>query len=230
METKLELWLVRHGETEWNAEGRWQGQTDVHLSELGREQARRLARRLEGEHFNAVISSDLMRAHETARIVASKLGGKPDVYLDRRWREIHVGALSGLTANDALTRGLGRWSRPFEERYPDGESRADMAIRVGHALTDLAQQRRSGRVIVFTHGGTIKSAFGVLMQDPQSPFWTHFGPTANTAISRFQVALEATDDTTEGEPGALVRGRLLGFNDSAHLETGFLRSATENVS
>ena len=229
MDTRLELWLVRHGETEWNAEGRWQGQTDVQLSEMGREQARRLAARLEGERFDAVISSDLMRAHETARIVTSKLEGKPDVRLDRRWREIHVGALSGLTADEALTRSLGRWSRPFEERYPDGESRADMAIRVGHALTDLAQQHRAGRVIVFAHGGTIKSAFGVLLQDPQSPFWTHFGPTANTAVSRFQVSLETTDDTTEGEPSVLVRGRLLSFNDIAHLETGFRRSAPENV-
>lgn len=227
-EPKLELWLVRHGETEWNASGRWQGQTDVHLSPVGREQARKLAARLEGQAFDAVISSDLARASETAQIVVAKLMGSPEVRLDRRWREIHVGVLSGLTPLEAEARGLGRWSRPFEERFPEGESRADMFIRVSHALTDLARQFEHGRVIVFAHGGTIKSAFGALLQDPQSPFWTHFGPTGNTAVSRFQVSLETTDGG-EGEPGMLVHGRLLSFNDAAHLETGFVRSAPENV-
>jgi 2,3-bisphosphoglycerate-dependent phosphoglycerate mutase len=215
---KLELWLVRHGETTWNAEGRWQGQTDVPLSELGRNQAHRLARRLEGSRFDAVISSDLQRALETARIVAAQLEGSPKILTDARWREINVGLVSGLTADEAAQKGLGHRVRPFDERFPDGESRADLAVRANVALTDLARTRAGTRVIVFAHGGTIKSAFGVLFGDLRTPFWSSFGGLSNTAISRFQVWLETIDHTDEGEPNTVVRGRLLSFNDTAHLE------------
>jgi probable phosphoglycerate mutase len=215
---KLEVWLVRHGETTWNAEGRWQGQTDVPLSDLGRDQARKLAARLEGTRFDAVISSDLERALETARTVAAGLEGSPEVLSDPRWREINVGALSGLTPAEAEAKGLGHRVRPFDDRFPDGESRADMAMRTSHTLTDLARERVGERVIVFAHGGTIKSAFGVLFGDLRTPFWSSFGGLSNTAISRFQVWLELMEDTNEGEPNAVVRGRLLSFNDTAHLE------------
>jgi 2,3-bisphosphoglycerate-dependent phosphoglycerate mutase len=228
---KLELWLVRHGQTTWNAEGRWQGQTDVPLSELGRAQAHRLAERLEGTHFDAVISSDLGRALETARIVAAKLEGSPKVLTDPRWREINVGALSGLTANEAETKGLGHWVRPFDERCPDGESKADLAVRTAHALTDLARERAGTKVIVFAHGGTIKSAVGILFGDLRTPFWSSFGHLSNTGISRFQVWLETTDQTEEGESNVFVHGRLMSFNDSAHLETNvvsFDRDHLEN--
>ncbi len=215
---KLELWLVRHGETTWNAEGRWQGHADVPLSEVGRDQAHRLAQRLEGVSFDAVISSDLIRALETARIVAARLGGSPDVLIDPRWREIHVGALGGLTPAEAEARGLGRWHRPFDERYPDGESRAEMGVRVSHALAQVAREHAGQRAIVFSHGGTIKSAFGALLGDPQSPILGSFGTLVNAAISRFQVSLETIDPTDEGEPDTIARGRLLVFNDTAHLE------------
>jgi 2,3-bisphosphoglycerate-dependent phosphoglycerate mutase len=214
---KLDLWLVRHGETTWNAEGRWQGQTDVPLSELGRDQAQRLAKRLEGTHFDTVISSDLGRALETARVVAAKLRGAPEVQTDPRWREINVGALSGLTAS-----GLGHWVRPFDERCPDGESKADLALRTAHALTDLAREQAGRRVIVFAHGGTIKSAFGVLFGDLRTPFWSSFGHLSNTGISRFQVWLEELGDADEGDSSEVVRGRLVSFNDVAHLETNFV--------
>ncbi len=220
-DTKLELWLVRHGETTWNAEGRWQGQTDVPLSELGRAQAHRLARRLEGAHFDAVISSDLGRALETAQTVAARLEGSPKVLTDPRWREINVGAISGLSPLEAEQKGLGLRVRPFDERFPDGESRADLAVRTNHALTDLGRERAGTKVIVFAHGGTIKSAFGVLFGDLQTPFWSAFGHLSNTGISRFQVWLDELGDTDEGDSNEVVRGRLLSFNDTAHLETNF---------
>ena len=226
---KLELWLVRHGETDWNAEGRWQGHADVPLSEIGRDQAHRLAQRLEGVSFDAVISSDLVRALETARIVSARLGSSPSLVIDPRWREIHVGALSGLTPAEAEARGLGRWHRPFDERYPDGESRAEMGVRVAQALTQVAREYAGKRAIVFSHGGTIKSAFGALLGDPQSAILGSFGTLVNTAISRFQVSLETTDPTDEGEPDTVVRGRLLSFNDTAHLEQRFFEPKLENV-
>ncbi len=79
------LLLVRHGETDWNADGRLQGQTDRPLSGFGREQARRLADELAAEDFEAIYSSDLARARETAEIVGARVG-LPDM-LDRRLRE-----------------------------------------------------------------------------------------------------------------------------------------------
>lgn len=221
---KLELWLVRHGETTWNAEGRWQGQTDVPMSKLGREQAHRLAARLEGTPFESVISSDLERALETARIVSAGLETSGEIQTDPRWREIDVGALGGLTAAEAELRGLGRWHRPFEERYPNGESRAEMGIRVARALAQIAQDHTGGRVIVFSHGGAIKSAFGALLGDPKSAMLAAFGSLSNTAISRFTVSLETVDNADEGEADSVVRGRLLSFNDTAHLEAKFVPS------
>jgi broad specificity phosphatase PhoE len=151
------------------------------------------------------------------------------VRIDPRWREIHVGALSGLTPTEAEARGLGRWHRPFDERYPDGESRAEMGVRVAHALAQVAREHSGQRAIVFSHGGTIKSAFGALLGDPQSAILGSFGTLSNTAISRFQVSLETIDPSDEGEPDAIVRGRLLVFNDTAHLEQRVHEPNLENA-
>jgi broad specificity phosphatase PhoE len=89
------LLLVRHGETDWNAERRWQGHADVPLNERGRDQAERLAEELENARVDAVYSSDLSRARETAEIVGARLG--VPVVLDPALREIDVGSREGLT-------------------------------------------------------------------------------------------------------------------------------------
>ena len=89
------LLLARHGETEWNREGRWQGWADPPLNETGREQARALREQLRETPFDAVYSSDLRRAHETAEIVAAPHG--VPVIADEGLREIDVGSWSGLT-------------------------------------------------------------------------------------------------------------------------------------
>ena len=87
------LLLVRHGETDWNRDGRWQGQSDTPLNELGRRQARELAEQLDG--VDVVYSSDLARARETAEILAERAG--VEVRLDPRLRERGFGAWEGLT-------------------------------------------------------------------------------------------------------------------------------------
>ncbi|HEY5099343.1 MAG TPA: histidine phosphatase family protein, partial [Gaiellaceae bacterium] len=95
------LLLVRHGETDWNAERRWQGHADVPLNDRGREQARVLAEQLTGESIDAIYSSDLSRARDTADIVGVRLG--VPVVVDADLREIDVGPIEGMTAEETGT-------------------------------------------------------------------------------------------------------------------------------
>src|SRR5438093_966133 len=111
------LLLARHGETDWNREGRWQGWADPPLNESGRAQARELAEQLRLTPFDAVYSSDLLRAHETAEIVAAPHA--VPVVADPGLREIDVGSWSGLTRAE------------LQERFPDGE-RPDGETRGQH--------------------------------------------------------------------------------------------------
>jgi 2,3-bisphosphoglycerate-dependent phosphoglycerate mutase len=203
----LELWLVRHGETTWNAAGRWQGHADAPLSKLGIAQAHRLAARLSGQRFDAVISSDLSRAFDTAKIVAAKLEGAPNVILEPLWREIDVGELSGITYEESLSRGLHHRFMPFDQRHPNGESSADLAARASTAIEHLKLEQMGQRVIVVSHGGTIRRALGVILSEPDARWVTKF-PVGNTSISRFTLK-------PDGE------NRCLSFNDTAHLEEVF---------
>jgi 2,3-bisphosphoglycerate-dependent phosphoglycerate mutase len=205
-ESTLELWLVRHGETTWNALGRWQGHADAPLSENGIAQAHRLAARISGQRFDAVISSDLSRALDTAKIVAAKLEGAPNVILEPLWREIDVGDLSGITYEESLSRGLHHRFMPFDQRHPNGESSADLASRANQAVEGLKLERMGQRVIVFSHGGTIRRALAVILNEPDAKWVTKF-PVGNTSLSRFTITWD--------------ENRCLTFNDTAHLEDVF---------
>lgn len=139
------LLLVRHGETDWNADGRLQGQTDRPLSEFGRRQARQLAEELAGEELDAIYASDLARARETAQIVAEGLG--LPVALDPDLREKDWGNWEGLT-------GVERDRVEFV-----GESTAAHQERTLRALRRIAEQHPDGgRILVVTHGGSMRRA------------------------------------------------------------------------
>jgi broad specificity phosphatase PhoE len=137
------LLLVRHGETDWNADGRLQGQTDRPLSEFGRRQARRLADELADEGLEAIYSSDLVRARETAEIVAGPLG--LPVNLDPDLREKDWGTWEGLTAVE----------RDHVEFV--GESTEAHQERILRALRRISREHDDrGRVLVVTHGGSMR--------------------------------------------------------------------------
>jgi probable phosphoglycerate mutase len=152
-----ELLLVRHGETDWNVERRFQGHADPPLNETGRAQARAVADELAGEWLDAVYSSDLARARETAEIIAVRVGA--EVRPLRELREIDVGEWEGLT-----------WPE-VEERYPDGvrswhetghgwqqgETYDQLGERVVAALGRIAADHPGGRVLVVGHGGTVRA-------------------------------------------------------------------------
>ena len=149
--------LARHGQSDWNATRRWQGHADRPLTEKGRAQARALAARLEHIELDAVYSSDLRRASETAVEVARAQGLQVVEYPELR--EVDVGSWSGLTREEAEARfpvGFTRW----REGYPgwdDGESYEAMTDRVLGTMHGVASGHKDGRVLVVSHGGPIRA-------------------------------------------------------------------------
>jgi 2,3-bisphosphoglycerate-dependent phosphoglycerate mutase len=148
--------LARHGETDWNREQRFQGHADPPLNEVGRAQARALAERLAGAPPDLVYTSDLVRAHETARIVADALG--IDVVVVPDLREVDVGPWSGLTRDEireSFPHGFDRW---VEGAQPDGwEPRERLTQRVVAAVSRIAAAHPRGRVLVVSHGGALRA-------------------------------------------------------------------------
>ena len=149
------LLLVRHGESIWNAEGRWQGSADPPLSDAGRKQAAALADFLQGEGVDLIVTSDLERASETASIVAAALDlREPSV--DARLRERDVGEISGLTRAEIEEKFPGlleKWRTGELTKMPGGED--DITPRVSAAINALAAAPDGTVVLVVTHGGVI---------------------------------------------------------------------------
>ncbi len=152
--------LARHGETDWNREGRWQGWADPPLNDNGRAQARELAEQLRTTPFDAVYASDLARAHETAEIVAAPHG--VPVIADPGLREIDVGSWSGLTRPELEARF------PNGER-PDGETRDQHRERVHAAVERIARANLGHRILIVTHGGTMRALRGQVSDGPHHP-------------------------------------------------------------
>jgi alpha-ribazole phosphatase len=149
------LLLVRHGETDWNREGRWQGHSDTHLNELGREQAARVAAELDG--VDVIYSSDLARATETADVVARRLG--LEVRVDERLRERSFGAWEGKTAPEIEAEFRDAHSRWLAGEGPgadDAEPFPDFGARVGSFLQDVLARHPDETVLVVAHGGSIR--------------------------------------------------------------------------
>lgn len=165
--------LVRHGETDWNLVGRWQGTTDIPLSDAGRAQARELGERLRGAGIARVHASHLSRAKETADIVAAMLDLRAPVVVDARLRERGYGCFEGLTRDECAARFPEPWARYQADRRavpPDAEPQAEIIARVMAAMHDIATATdlpSDGPVLVVSHGGSIRSfvhaAVGVLL-------------------------------------------------------------------
>jgi glucosyl-3-phosphoglycerate phosphatase len=170
--------LLRHGQTIWNAEGRFQGQSDIPLDPAGQEQAERAARLLAALRPDVIVSSDLRRATETAEPL-SRLTGLP-VSLDKELRERHGGEWEGLT------------DREIRERYPaehaiwsppGGESGPVIASRVASALERTAEALPGGGLaVVVSHGAAIRLGMGRLIGLPDE-LWGVLGPLSNCSWS-----------------------------------------------
>jgi probable phosphoglycerate mutase len=144
--------LVRHGQSTWNADGRWQGQADPPLSRLGEEQARQAAGSSELDRLDAVESSDLERARRSAHIIAA---GRVAPRCDPRWRERHAGAWEGLTRAAIEARWPGFLA---SHRRPAGWEEDDaVSARALAALAELGAHLDGGVGLVVTHGGVIRA-------------------------------------------------------------------------
>jgi broad specificity phosphatase PhoE len=147
------LVLIRHGQTDWNVEGRWQGQADPPLNDRGREQARRAAEYQRRYGFAALYSSDLRRAMETAQVIGAEMG--LDVIPEPRLREINLGKWQGMLAVDIEAQypdEFRRWHEsPWSVRPPGGEDLPTLIARILEAANEIVTRYPGQRVGVVAH-------------------------------------------------------------------------------
>ena len=187
----MQLYLVRHGETDWNLQRRIQGATDIPLNDTGRSQALETGRLLARRSWDAIYTSPLTRAFETASIIATEVG-LTDPIVVPELVERNYGAVEGMTGDQ------------IEANYPNGadvpgrEERSAVVTRVLPALLEIANRHPRQSVLVVGHGGVIRSILGVV--DPDG---TH-GMISNGSIHSFRhddgtFELIAFDDPIERE-------------------------------
>lgn len=152
----VEVLAIRHGESEWNAAGRWQGQADPPLTVHGRAQARRAGRMLaDGPAFDGIVASDLQRAAETAAIIGQVIGTQRP-RLDQRFRENHAGEWQGMTRAEIERDWPGYLD--VEGRPPGFELDASTVARMHEGIVDAAASLAAGsRLLVVGHSGAIRS-------------------------------------------------------------------------
>lgn len=185
--------LIRHGQSRGNAEGRFGGHTDTPLSSRGRRQAQATARALATEKFEAIYSSDLPRAIETASQLAKLTGVSLEP--SDAFRERSVGVMEGLTFEEAAERHPEEYRallrRDFEHVLLGGESYRQMLDRASLKLDEAIEKHKGGRIAIFTHTGTIciliLHLMGALDAPELKPVWI---ATANCGIARFDLRVD----------------------------------------
>ena len=181
------LCIVRHGETAWNAEHRIQGQLDIPLNEIGLRQAQAVGGALKDEHFDAIYSSDLVRARQTGDPIANFLSIK--ILLEIDLRERHYGIFERLTYAEVKVRYPEDYAR-FEARDPDyafrtGESLKDFSARSIAVISGIANEHKDQSILVFTHGGVLDKLYRFITGLPLSA-QRNFG-IPNAGLNRIEV-------------------------------------------
>jgi len=198
----LRLLLVRHGETAWNATGRFQGQMDTDLNTAGQRQAVAVAERLASEEIHAIYASDLRRAYDTAVAISAR----------HRLREINFGAWQGLTyvqMQEQDSERLAAWNADRANRCPPGgESLSQVAKRLSLLLDEVCLQYVDQTVVLVSHGGTVRLVLCLLLGHPLSAYWQF--EVDNTAIAEIEL---------QDRGPVLIR-----WNDTHHLTDGHRQS------
>jgi probable phosphoglycerate mutase len=216
------LLLVRHGQTDFNAGSRMQGQLDTELTDLGRAQAAAAAEVLSKHQPQLIVSSDLRRAYDTAVVLAERTGAP--VRADTRLRETHLGDWQGMTHTqvDAATPGARlAWRDDATWAPHGGESRVDVAARGLPVIAELladepewgAADEPERPVVLVTHGGWIAALTAALLRLPVAN-WPVLGGMGNGSWT--QLSGHSADDADHGEPDG-IRWRLDVWNASAQV-------------
>jgi glucosyl-3-phosphoglycerate phosphatase len=198
---RVVLW--RHGQTEHNATGRWQGHLDSSLTEKGRAQARGAVESLNAFEPDLVVASDLRRAADTARIFTEATG--VPLRIDKRLRETDIGEWQGLTSTEVEQRypgGIHAWQNDPTWSPPGGESRVEVAVRASEVVAELDEEF-DGTVLLCAHGGLITALTGQLIGMPVS-VWPQLAGNSNCHWS-----------VMGRRPGGDGRWRLLSYNVGA---------------
>jgi broad specificity phosphatase PhoE len=200
------FYFVRHGETAWNAEERLCGSTDVPLSDVGRRQAHLLGLRFQPIWVEALYSSPLGRALETAQLIGEAIGREPVV--DPRLAELNYGAWEGRLFEEIKRTSpaiYGAWDAdPANVAPPEGETGVHLIERVTPFMADLAQRHRSGNVVVVCHKTVCRLLACHIMGTPLSEYRRRI-TMDNAAVNIFE--------TREGKWGVVA------LNDTSHLST-----------
>jgi 2,3-bisphosphoglycerate-dependent phosphoglycerate mutase len=194
------LFVFRHGETDWNREGRLQGHTDTPLNATGLAQAEALALRLRTHRLDAVLSSDLARALTTARIVAETLG--VPLATDLGLRETNVGAAEGMIWADAKARFgeelTERWYSDNDAAFPGGETGLATLTRGLAALRRFAVAHPHRRIGVSTHGAMVRQLFKHSLPPASTPVRA---PNTALFVLHYEPALDRLVPVAENEVG-----------------------------
>jgi broad specificity phosphatase PhoE len=170
----LKLYLVRHGQTLWNQEGRLQGHTDIPLSEAGVEEALQLAPLLEPCRFDFVLTSDLARAVQTTELLLNGQASRPPAEPTSLLREVNFGKWEGLTYAEIRATNEALWKRwlhdPFETAPPGGESLNEAIQRLTQILSRL-RARPNGHVLIVAHQTSLQLLLTELLGLPRRHYW-----------------------------------------------------------
>lgn len=184
MSSASDLYIIRHGETDWNRAARMQGHADIGLNAQGRAQAEQVAQALAGHGFAAIYSSDLSRALDTARAIAQHHSGVP-LHTSALWRERDYGRFQGKTLDEVAAmdpQAAQQWRSRVADFAPDGgETLLQFQARIAAQMQAVAQQHPGQRVAIIAHGGVLdciwRIAHGLAVDLPRA--W----PLPNTGIN-----------------------------------------------
>lgn len=190
-----EFWLVRHGQTDWNISGRWQGQTAdaPGLNQTGWAQALDPLKLLTGKQFSAIYSSDLLRSRQTAELIAKALG--LDLILEPRLREIDLGEWEGMLSKDIEAHYPNELAErvhdPVHARAPRGESLLDVEERVIAVMNEITKKYPDGSVLIVSHGVPLAVIICHSKKIPLEEAYGHVPENAQSYYLQWEYAQES---------------------------------------
>ncbi len=207
----------RHGRTDWNSQGRFQGQEDIPLDETGRDQAKRSALLLQQLPPSRIVSSDLLRAHETATALASLSG--LEVTTDARFRETYAGRWQGKTFSEigeAFPEEQAQWhAGSVTARAGGGERRVDVGQRMAAAVLEVVEEMGPDEtLVVVSHGGAIRVALAAVLGLPQN-YWGTISGVTNchwSVLEELDERAEVSESTVRESDALLTRWHLTEHN------------------